>query len=409
MFSRDLWGEIWHSIKSNKLRTFLTGFSVAWGIFILVLLLASVKGMQNGFTKQFNEDATNSIFIYPNVTTKPYGGFEAGRRIIFRNDDIEYIKGSFEGYFEHITPQYYKSVTAKYQRETGNYNVSAVNPDHIFIEKTKIADGRYINLNDMKNTSRVLVIGRMVAKDLFKDEDPIGKQIIINGLAFKVVGLFTDDGNDREERRIYAPVSTFQRLYGNTDEINQIALTYNPSFDFTKAINFSDRLEEVLKRRFSIAPDDQGAIYMNNYAEGFSDIANFTGMLSVISIGVGILILLAGIVGIGNILVFIIKERTKEFGIRKALGARPVEIIKLVLLESVFITSVSGLAGMLFAMGVVSLISPLVDAPAFSNPSVDNITVITSTIVLVVAGIIAGLVPAIKAANVKPIVALSSN
>ena len=409
MFSRDLWGEIWHSIKNNKLRTFLTGFSVAWGIFILVLLLASVKGMQNGFMKQFNDDATNSIFIYPNVTTKPYGGFEAGRRIIFRNDDIEYIKGSFEGYFEHITPQYYKSVTAKYKKETGNYNISAVNPDHIFIERTTIADGRYINVNDMKNTSKVLVIGRMVAKDLFKDEDPIGKQIIINGLAFKVVGLFTDDGNDREERRIYAPVSTFQRLYGNTDEINQIALTYNPTFDFTKAINFSNRLEEVLKRRFNIAPDDQGAIYLNNYAEGFSDISNFTGMLSIISIGVGVLILLAGIVGIGNILVFIIKERTKEIGIRKALGARPVEIIKLVLLESVFITSVSGLTGMLFAMGVVSLISPLVDTPAFSNPSVDNITVITSTIVLVVAGVIAGLVPAIKAANVKPIVALSSN
>lgn len=409
MFSRDLWGEIWHSIKNNKLRTFLTGFSVAWGIFILVLLLASVKGMQNGFTKQFNNNATNSIFIYPNVTTKPYGGFEAGRRIIFRNDDIEYIKGSFEGYFEHITPQYHTSVTAKYQKETGNYNISAVNPDHIFIDRTTIAKGRYINLNDMKNTSKVLVIGRMVAKDLFKDENPIGKQVIINGLAFRVIGMFTDDGNDREERKIYAPVSTFQRLYGNTDEINQIALTYNPSFDFTKAINFSDRLEEVLKRRFNIAPDDQGAIYLNNYAEGFSDISNFTGMLSIISIGVGVLILLAGIVGIGNILVFIIKERTKEIGIRKALGAKPIEIIKLVLLESVFITSVSGLTGMLFAMGVVSLISPLVDAPAFSNPSVDNITVITSTIVLVVAGIIAGLVPAIKAANVKPIVALSSN
>lgn len=409
MFSRDLWGEIWHSIKNNKLRTFLTGFSVAWGIFILVLLLASVKGMQNGFTKQFNNNATNSIFIYPNVTTKPYGGFEAGRRIIFRNDDIEYIKGSFEGYFEHITPQYHTSVTAKYQKETGNYNISAVNPDHIFIDRTTIAKGRYINVNDMKNTSKVLVIGRMVAKDLFKDEDPIGKQVIINGLAFKVIGMFTDDGNDREERKIYAPVSTFQRLYGNTDEINQIALTYNPSFDFTKAINFSDRLEEVLKRRFNIAPDDQGAIYLNNYAEGFSDISNFTGMLSIISIGVGVLILLAGIVGIGNILVFIIKERTKEIGIRKALGAKPIEIIKLVLLESVFITSISGLTGMLFAMGVVSLISPLVDAPAFSNPSVDNITVITSTIVLVVAGIIAGLVPAIKAANVKPIVALSSN
>ena len=249
----------------------------------------------------------------------------------------------------------------------------------------------------------------MVAKDLFKEEDPIGKDLIINNLAFKVVGVFTDNGDEREERNVYAPISTFQRLYGNTNNIDRIALTYNPSFDFTKAIDFSDRLEQVLKRRFLIAPDDQGAIYINNYAKGFSDISSFTTMLSFISIGVGLLILIAGIVGIGNILVFIIKERTKEIGVRKALGAKPFEIIKLVLLESIFITSLSGLMGMFFAMGLVAIISPLVDAPAFSNPSVDNITVITSTIVLVLAGVLAGLFPAIRAAKVKPIVALRAD
>ena len=208
---------------------------------------------------------------------------------------------------------------------------------------------------------------------------------------------------------MYTPVSTLQRLYGNTRNIDQIALTYNPEFNFAEAINFSDNIEVALKRRLIIDPEDQGALYFNNYAEQFSNVSNFTTMLSVISIGIGMLILIAGIVGIGNILVFIIKERTKEIGVRKALGAKPFDVIKLVLLESVFITSISGLIGMLFAMAVVALISPIIDAPAFSNPSVDNVTIITATIVLVVAGVLAGLIPAMKAASVKPIVALRAD
>ncbi|MCF8713215.1 ABC transporter permease [Joostella atrarenae] len=409
MFSRDLWSEIFHSIKSNKLRTFLTGFSVAWGIFILVLLLASVDGMKNGFTKQFNDDATNSIFIYPGTTTKPYKGFEAGRRIQFENEDLDFIAKSFEGYYEYITPRFSKGVEARFGKETGSYSVRGVNPDHQIIERTVIDRGRYINDNDMRNTLKVVVIGKVIAQELFKDTDPIGENIILNKLAYKVIGIFSDDGNEREERNMYAPVTTMQRLYSNTQDIDQIALTYNPEFNFAEAINFSDNLEHVLKRRLVIDPEDQGALYMNNYAEGFSDVSNFTTMLSAISIGIGMLILIAGIVGIGNILVFIIKERTKEIGVRKALGAKPFDVIKLVLLESVFITSISGLIGMLFAMAVVGVISPIIDAPAFSNPSVDTVTVVTSTIVLVVAGLLAGLIPAINAARVKPIVALRAD
>lgn len=409
MFSRDLWSEIFHSIKSNKLRTFLTGFSVAWGIFILVLLLASVDGMKNGFTKQFNDDATNSIFIYPGSTTKPYGGFEAGRRIQFDNEDLDFVKQSFAGYLEYITPRFSKSVTANFGKETGTYSIRGVNPDHQIIERTVVEKGRYINENDIQNTLKVVVIGKIIADELFKDVDPIGQNIILNKLSYKVIGIFSDDGNEREERNMYTPVSTLQRLYGNTRNIDQIALTYNPEFNFAEAINFSDNIEVALKRRLIIDPEDQGALYFNNYAEQFSNVSNFTTMLSVISIGIGMLILIAGIVGIGNILVFIIKERTKEIGVRKALGAKPFDVIKLVLLESVFITSISGLIGMLFAMALVALISPIIDAPAFSNPSVDNVTIITATIVLVVAGVLAGLIPAMKAASVKPIVALRAD
>lgn len=409
MFSRDLWGEIFHSIKSNKLRTFLTGFSVAWGIFILVILLASVKGMENGFIKQFGDDATNSIFIFPSTTKKPYGGFEAGRRIRLDNDDVTFIKGTFDDSYEYISPRFSNSVNASYGNETGNYTITGVTPDNLYIEKTEIYAGRYINQNDMANTLKVVVMGRVIAKELFKDEDPLGKQVILNGLAYRIIGLFSDDGNEREENRFYAPITTMQRVYGNTDQVDQLALTYNPEFTFAEAINFSDVLEVVMKRRKVIDPDDQGAIYVRNYAEGFARVTDFTTVLNLISIAVGFLVLIAGIVGIGNILIFIIKERTKEIGVRKALGARPFDVIKLVLLESVFITTIAGFAGMIFAMGIITAISPFIDTEAFSNPSVDIVTVVTATVVLIVAGLIAGLVPAIKAAKVKPIEALRAD
>ncbi len=409
MFDRDIWAEIFHSIKKNKLRTFLTGFSVAWGIFILVLLLASVNGMKNGFTSQFNDDATNSISIWPSVTTMAYDGFEANRAIQFTNKDIEYIKGNFKDEVEYITPRFRKGVTAKYKKETGSYQVRAVSPSHQYIEKTLIQSGRFLNDNDINNKLKVVVIGRKIEEDLFEDEDPLGKTLIVNNSTFRIIGVFTDEGNDREERYLYIPVTTMQRLYSNTDDISQILLTYNPKYNFAEAISFSETLEIVLKRRHRIHPDDQGAIYLNNNAEGFSDVTNFTNMLNYISVGVGLLILLAGIIGIGNILVFIIKERTKEIGIRKALGARPSQIINLVILESVFITTISGFGGMLFAMGLIGLVGPNIKSDAFANPSVELSTIIIATIILVVAGVIAGLIPAIKAAKVRPIVALNSD
>ncbi len=409
MFDRDLWAEIFNSIKKNKLRTFLTGFSVAWGIFILVLLLASVNGMKNGFVSEFNDDATNSIFIFPNITTLPYAGFEAGRRIEFTNDDLEYIQGNFSEDIEYITPRFSKSVTAKYKKETGTYQVRAVLPDHKLIEKTIVTSGRYLNANDVNKKLKVVVIGKKIKEDLFADEDPLGKTLILNNSTFNIIGTYTDEGNDREERYIYIPVTTMQRLYSNTDKINLIALTYNPKYDLTQAMAFSDMLEEVMKRRHRVNPDDQGAIRLNNYAEQFSNVNNFTMMLTAISVFVGLLILIAGIIGIGNILVFIIKERTKEIGIRKAIGAKPSQIINLVILESVFITTISGIGGMIFAMVLVKLVGKSIQSPAFSNPQVKLQTVIIATTILVVAGILAGLIPAIKAARVKPIEALNAN
>ena len=407
MFDRDIWQEIYHSISNNKLRTFLTGFSVGWGIFILVLLLASVKGMQNGFTLRFSDDATNSIFVRTGTTSLAYGGFEAGRRIQLTNDDIEYIKRSFPKDLEYISPRVYQSTNAKYKSETGSYNIQAVYPEHQIIEKTLVNKGRFINENDLFRASKVAVIGKKVEEDLFKNEDAIGKFVEFNGLPFKVIGTFTDDGDDNTERIIYAPTSTYQKMYGQTDHIDQIALTYNPNYDLTEALDFSDRLEHVFRRRYSISPKDQAGIRIFNYAEIFQNVSSFTNGLDFAVIVVGLLILLSGIVGIGNIMVFIIKERTKEIGVRKALGAEPWSIIKLVLFESVFITALSGFIGLGIATGLLAAIGPSIQTDAFANPSVSMSMVVTATIILVVAGVLAGLIPAMKAARVKPIVALS--
>jgi len=409
MFDKDIWQEIFFSIKNNKLRTFLTGFSVGWGIFILVMLLASVNGMKNGFTSQFGNDAANSISMFSRTTTEPYAGFEAGRRIQFKNAEVDYIRGNFKGLYEYISPTVNRGITARYKRETGSYSVTGVNTDFQKIEITDIEKGRQLNESDIKNKSKVMVLGKLVVADLFKDEDPIGKFLEVNGSTFKVIGVFSDDDDDRAERSIYAPYTTMQRIYGNTENINSIRMTYSQSLSLAEALEFSDRLETVFKRRLKISPEDQSAIGVRNNAQGFTDVNEFTGLLSRMSIGVGILILIAGIVGIGNILVFIIKERTKEIGIRKALGARPRQILKLVLLESVFITSISGIIGMLIAMAILGIVGPLINTPAFANPSVDIVTVVTATLVLIISGLVAGWIPARRAALVKPIVALSSD
>jgi len=403
MFDRDIWQEIFNTIKKNKLRTFLTGFSVGWAIFILVMLLASVNGMENGFIGQFNDDATNTIFIRPGTTSEAYAGFEAGRRIQLENEDLEYIRQSFPEDIEYISGRYFTNTTARYKSETGSYPVQGVHPEFQIIEKILINDGRFFNETDFANKAKVAIIGLKVAEDLFDKEDPIGQFAEFNGLPFRIIGILDDNA----ERRIYAPLSTYQRIYGNINDINQIALTYNPTYDLTKALEFSERLEILMKRRQKVSPEDQSGIRVWNYAEAFDDISSFTTVLKAIGIVVAFLILIAGIVGIGNIMVFTIKERTKEFGVRKALGARPRQIINLVLLESTFITALSGFIGLLFAWAILSLIGPTIETPAFSNPSVRSSTVITATIILIIAGVLAGLLPAIKAANVKPIVALS--
>lgn len=409
MFSRDTWSEIFHSIKNNKMRTFLTGFSVAWAIFLMVLMLASSNGLVNGFDDQMGDSASNAISINARRTSKAFGGFEAGRRIQFTNGDVDFIKQSFKGDFDHISPIFSTGAPARYKKETGAYQINGVNQDLPLITEIEMQEGRFLNQNDVYKAEKVVVVGNKIVKDLFKKENPIGKMLEIRGLPYKIIGTYGDDSDDGAENTIYAPITTLQRNYSNTDDIHQIMMAYNSDFTLDQAINLSNKIAILLKRRHKISPEDQAALRVTNNAEAFSEIGKFKGGLFTITIIIGMLILISGIVGIGNIMVYIVKERTKEIGIRKALGAKPKDIITLILLESIFITGIAGVGGMIFAAAIMKLVGPLVDTEGFRNPTVDTNIMVIVTIILVVCGVIAGLIPSIKAAKIKPIEALSSN
>jgi putative ABC transport system permease protein len=409
MFDIDLWREIFQSINKNRTRSLLSGFTVAFAILLFTILFGISSGLQNTFAEAFVDEAANSIFINSGRTTQANKGLQAGRRIQFKNEDYDYIKEEFDNKVEFITARIYRNVSASYKNEQSSYSLRAVHPDHQFLEKTLINEGRYINVNDLENKTKVVVIGRLVAEDLFIKEEPLGKYINLSGIPYKVVGVFSDDGGDNEERLIYMPITTAQRLYGNNDYIDQINLTYNPAMDYNEAIGFSDMLTRKLKDRFLVADNDQRAVRVRNMAEGtkFVSIMNLSLAITILVIGLGTLI--AGIVGISNIMIFIVKERTKEIGIRKALGASPKSIVSIILIESVIITAIAGYVGLLIGVGVLELAEPTLKDFFIKDPGVSNSLVIGATLTLIVAGTLAGYFPAKRASKIKPIVALRND
>jgi putative ABC transport system permease protein len=287
--------------------------------------------------------------------------------------------------------------------------LNAVHPDYQFVEKNIIKEGRYINQNDLENRTKIIVIGRLVEEDLFIKESAIGKYVNLNGIQFKVVGVFTDEGGDDEERIIYMPLTTAQHLYGNNDYIDQMNLTYSPELNYEQALGFSNLLTRKLKSRFSVASDDQRGIRVFNMAEATQSVDQMTFALTVIILFIGFGTLIAGIVGISNIMIFIVKERTKEIGIRKALGATPKSIISIILIESILITAIAGYVGLLIGVGVLELIGSSLEVYFITNPSVSTSLVIGATITLILAGTLAGYLPAQKASRIKPIVALRND
>ena len=406
MFNRDRWREIFDTISKNKLRTFLSGFTVALGIFIFIILFGLGNGLKNTFQEFFLDDASNTIFIYPGRTSEPYKGFKANRRIEFENEDLKEIDENFAFFIEYLTPRITRSALTRYKNESNTYPTRAVAPGHQFVEKTILMKGRYINPSDLEEKKKSAVIGRLVAKDLFKGEDPIGKYINIGTIAFKVIGVFQDDGGDNEERNIYIPYTTRQLIEKSNDKVDQIIVTFRKELGHAGALALEKSLKNYFKEKKSIAPSDPNGVYFQNLTDDLKQSQQFAVVLQLIVSFVGLGTLIAGIIGISNIMVFVVKERTKELGIRKALGATPISVIQMILQESVFITTISGYIGLFLGILVLENIGLTLEEYFIKNPFIDFGTAFAATLVLIIFGAVAGYIPAKRASRIKPIVAL---
>ncbi|MBD0833465.1 ABC transporter permease [Aestuariibaculum sediminum] len=409
MFDLDLWREIFQSINKNRTRSLLSGFTVAFAILLFAILFGIANGLQNTFNDSFGTDANNSIVIYPGRTSKAYKGLQSGRKIQFKNEDSDYILDQFGNDVQYFTSKINRNYAVSFRGEKSNYDVRGVYPDYMFIENNKIESGRYVNQGDIENRTKIAVIGKAIVEDLFKKTEPLGKYINLGGIQYKIVGVFTDDEGDLEERVIYIPVSTIQFLYGNNDFVDMMHLTYNPEMSAGQALAFGSSIESKLKQRFSVANNDQSAIRLFNRAETTKRVSMITYGLTVIILVIGFGTLVAGVVGISNIMIFIVKERTKEIGIRKALGASPGSIVSIILLESIFITAIAGYVGLIIGIGVLDVIGPSLEVYFIKDPRVSNTLVLGATITLIIAGAIAGYLPAKKASQIKPIVALRND
>ncbi|MCG1036719.1 ABC transporter permease [Polaribacter sargassicola] len=410
MFDLDRWREIFQSINKNRLRSVMSGFTVAFAILLFTLLFGVVSGLSNSFKGAFADDAQNSMFIRVWKTSKPYKGLQTGRTVQLKNKDYNYIADEYDSEIQYKSARIFKNFTIKYKNEANSYSVMAVNPDHQFLEKTIMDEGRYINERDIREKTKSIVIGRLLKEDLFGARPALGKRVNVNGSSFLVIGIFSDDGGDNEERKAFIPLSTAQIMYGNNDYISQIALGYNPNLNLDEAIAFGNKMERDLRSKMNIHPDDQSALSVRNMAEANKGIGQFMGILYGIVILIGSGTLVAGIIGISNIMIFVIKERTKEFGIRKALGAKPSSIVAMVVQESVLITTIAGYVGLSLGTYILSLIGNSLEEDYFiKDPSVSPGIVIGATFVLIISGLIAGYLPAKKAANIKPIVALRAD
>lgn len=411
MFDLERWQEIFETLRKNKLRTFLTGLSVASGIFILVILLGFSKGIENGVKSQFEQDATNRISVWTGVTTKGYKGLNPGRYVQLKNSSFESVERKYDDYFEYRSKDYMIwGGTVTYKNESGNYRIRGTLPDNQFIENADIGYGRFVSQLDLEDKKKVAVIGNKMKKDLFKEEDPIDKNIQIFGVNFKVVGVFYDPGGDREESQVYIPVTTAQQVFNAGDNIRNMSFTVKMADNFDEAVAQSTAIaqgiETQIKELHTVAPDDQSAVRVNNTLEEAQKIYSLIATIQAVFWFVGIGTIIAGIVGVGNIMLIIVKERTKEIGIRKALGALPMSIVGMILQEAVFVTIFAGLFGLIFGLGLLELVGPQIDSDFIKYPQVDFNIALTTVFILVIAGAFAGFIPAYRAAKIKPIVAL---
>ena len=405
MFDLDRWQEIFSSIRSNMLRTVLSGFTVALGLYIFIVLFGIGTGLKNAFNDGFRS-AQNLISISSGRTSLAYAGLQADRLISFNNDDLEAVTTENKKNIEYSSPIYSTFWTVKYGKESGSYGINGAGEEEVYIKNRTVLDGRYLSPADIKENRNVAVIGKMVHRDLIKNGNPIGKELDINGTIFKVIGIFSDNQGDWAERSISIPITTMQQLKKSSDTISEISLTYNMELSPDEAIQFGEELKNQLQERKKISPEDEQAIWVFNNAENTKNGTMFLSVIIIIVGFIGIGTLVAGIIGISNIMVYIVKERTLEIGIRKAIGARPISIVVLILQESIVITVLSGIIGVLLGVLSLRLIGNNLRQYFILDPNVGWGAIFSAFVCLVISGAVAGFVPAYRASKIKPIEAL---
>jgi putative ABC transport system permease protein len=374
---------------------------------MLVVLLGSGQGLRHGVEHEFRDDATNSIWVRSGQTSMPFRGLRPGRTVQFTNEDHETIRDNVPG-VDHITSRFFirGNLTVAYRGLTSSYNVRSVHPDHQYLEKTIVTEGRFINDLDLSEYRKVAVIGDRVKTQLFKNQDPMGEYIEVNGIPFRVVGVFIDEGGEGEAEVIYLPISTAQRTFNGANRVAMMMMTVgDASVEESKAI--AEDLRQRIAERHEFDPKDERAVFINNSVVQFQRFVNLMGGIRMFVWVIGIGTLLAGVVGVSNIMMIAVKERTKEIGIRKALGATPWSVMSLVLQEAVLVTAVAGYFGLVAGVALLELMARVIkSSDYFRTPEVDFTVAISATALLIVAGAFAGFFPARRAASIRPVEAL---
>ncbi|MGA1775638.1 MAG: ABC transporter permease [Flavobacteriaceae bacterium] len=415
LFDRDTWQEIFGSISKNKTRTVITVIGVLWGIFIYIALSGAAKGLDNGFERQFENIAMNSMFIWAQRTSIPYDGFKIGRRIELKLSDIDYIKQRIPE-VQFMAPRNARGVfggaapLVVRKNKSSNYNVYGDFPEYTKIATKKIYEGgRFINEEDIKYKRKVCVIGERTQTELFeKDENPIGQYVKIDDIYFQVIGVhkFVPGGGFESDGDIYIPFETYRNIYNSGDRVQWFTVA---AYDDADVVAVEKEIKATLKRIHRVSPDDERAFGGFNLGEIFNKIVGFSKGMTLLSLIVGIATIIAGVIGIGNILLISVKERTKELGVRRALGATPSEVRNQIILESVFLTVIAGVLGIILGalvlFGINSATQDLTDFP-YTNPTVPIPFILGALFIMVFLGTVIGLIPAQRAESIKPIDAL---
>lgn len=410
--------EILATLSHNKLRTFLTGLSVTWGIFILIILMSAGNGLKNGVTSNFSSRATNTVQIWPGTTSIPYKGLQSGREMKLTDKESASVNNLKET--GKITNVIQSSANITYGNESSSYQLLGVDPTYNDIFKLEInsGNGRFINTLDNKNHNKVIVLDKKIATTLFDKKNPLGEYVKVGDIMFKVIGINTKK-EDWGGSQSYIPFSTAQMIYKPGGNLSTIAITANGLDTKDKNEKFNDKLTSTVSPTMMFDPKDEKALWIRNSQRQYLETMQIFGAITIFVTFIGILTLIAGIVGVSNIMLVSVKERTREFGIRKAIGATPNSILRSVIIESLLITAAFGYIGMILGIGVSEIVNFIVEKSAaasanadgpqmsvFKNPTVDLKYVIFATLVLIIAGVIAGYMPARRAVKIKPIEAM---